>query len=144
VNNIVFHNYRVNAASAKDMINVCDQIDSELIKMAVGDPKRQNFTIALIEAINNAQEHGYQFNKDKNVIVNLLKTSNSYLLVGIESRGQPIQLRMIKGLLQEDHILKPGTTRGRGFILMKKSVDVLYISHFGVFTEVFLGIYNKN
>jgi anti-sigma regulatory factor (Ser/Thr protein kinase) len=98
----------------------------------------------LVEAINNAQKHGYQFAQNKVVAINLINIGNDYILVGIESMGEPIPMNKIKNLLNENNPLKIGTRNGRGYILMKNSVDVLYISHYKFYTEVFLGIFKEN
>ena len=77
-------------------------------------------------------------------MIYFLKINNGYFLVGVESKGKPIPLNKIKKLLRGNHILKPGITRGRGYVLMNKTVDVIYVSHYGICTEVFLGIFNEN
>jgi len=140
---IALMNFWVNAGSGKDLFRICNQIEEILENYSIPADKRVNFLIALIEAINNAQEHGYQFSRNKIVAVNLFMIGNDYILIGIESVGEPIPMDKIKRLLKEDNPLKIGRRNGRGYILMKNSVDVLYVSHYKFYTEVFLGIFKE-
>ena len=141
---ITLSQFAVNAGSVKDLLQISDQIESKLKTYRIPIDKRINFIIALVEAINNAQKHGYQFAQNKVVAINLINIGNDYILVGIESTGEPIPMNKIKNLLNENNPLKIGTRNGRGYILMKNSVDVLYISHYKFYTEVFLGIFKEN
>jgi anti-sigma regulatory factor (Ser/Thr protein kinase) len=141
---ITLSQFAVNAGSVKDLLQISDQIESKLKTYRIPIDKRINFIIALVEAINNAQKHGYQFAQNKVVAINLINIGNDYILVGIESMGEPIPMNKIKNLLNENNPLKIGTRNGRGYILMKNSVDVLYISHYKFYTEVFLGIFKEN
>lgn len=141
---ITLSQFTINAGSVKDLLQISDQIEYKLKTYRIPADKRINFVIALVEAINNAQEHGYQFAQNKVVAINLINIGNDYILVGIESTGEPIPMNRIKNLLNENNPLKIGKRNGRGYILMKKSVDVLYVSHYKFYTEVFLGIFNEN
>ena len=141
---ITLSQFAVNAGSVKDLLQISDQIESKLKTYRIPIDKRINFIIALVEAINNAQKHGYQFAQNKVVAINLINIGNDYIWVGIESMGEPIPMNKIKNLLNENNPLKIGTRNGRGYILMKNSVDVLYISHYKFYTEVFLGIFKEN
>lgn len=136
------YHFQVRANSTQDIERTCNEIDLILKEFNISKAKRVDFCIALIEAINNAQQHGYQFAENKNINVNLFKIGNNYFLVGINSVGQPIPLNKVRELLRQDQVLKPGITTGRGFTLMSKTVDVVYVSHFSIYTEIFLGIIN--
>jgi len=141
---ITIDKFNVNASSVSDLLRISNRIECKLETYGVPVNKRQNLIIALIEAINNAQQHGFQFAKDKMVVINLFKISNNYFLIGIESMGEPIPLNKINTLLNENNPLIIGARTGRGYILMKNSVDVLYVSHYNFYTEVFLGIFKEN
>lgn len=141
---IKLNKFTVNAGSVKDLLQICDQIECKLEKYRIPINKRINFVIALVEAINNAQKHGYQLARNKIVAINLFTIGNDYILAGIESMGEPIPMDKIKSLLNENNPLKIGIRTGRGYILMKNSVDVLYVSHYKCYTEVFLGIIMEN
>jgi anti-sigma regulatory factor (Ser/Thr protein kinase) len=141
---ITINKYYVNAYSVNDLMRISNQIEIKLELYGVPANKRQKFIIALVEAINNAQQHGYQFAKDKMVVINLFKIGNGYIVIGIESIGEPISMNKINRFLKEDNPLKIGVRTGRGFILMKKLVDVLYVSHYEFSTEIFIGIYKNN
>ena len=141
---ITFSQFTVNADSVKDLLQISDQIECKLETCRIPVDKRINLVIALVEAINNAQQHGYQFAQNKIVAINLINIGNDYILVGIESTGEPIPMNKIKNLLNENNPLKTGAPNGRGYILMKNSVDVLYVSHYKFYTEVFLGIFKEN
>ena len=141
---ITLSKFTVNAGSVKDLLQISDQIECKLETFRIPVNKRINFVIALVEAINNAQKHGYQFARNKIVAINLFTIGNDYILAGIESIGEPIPMDKINSLLNENNPLKIGTRNGRGYILMKNSVDVLYVSHYKCYTEVFLGIIIEN
>jgi anti-sigma regulatory factor (Ser/Thr protein kinase) len=141
---ITVDKYEVNAGSVYDLLWICNQIDYKLKICGVSTNKRQNLIIALVETINNAQQHGYKFAKDKIVVINLFKIGEDYLWIGVESMGEPIPLDKITSLLNENNPLKIGVRSGRGYILVNKSVDVLYVSHYEFYTEVFLGIFKIN
>ena len=136
--------FSVNAYSVNDMIETCDKIDRKLENCSVPKDKRQNFGIALVEAINNAQEHGCQFGFNKKVYVHLFNIACNYFIAGVESKGNPIDISKVRKLLDENQPLQPGAKRGRGFILMKNTVDLLFISHHKLNTEIFLGIDHSN
>jgi anti-sigma regulatory factor (Ser/Thr protein kinase) len=141
---ITFDKFNVNAGSVDDLVRISNRIECKLKTYGVPTNKIQNLIIALGEAVNNAQQHGYQFAKDKMVVINLFKIGDNYFWVGIENTGEPIALSKIKSLLNENNPLKIGARSGRGYILMNNLVDVLYVSHYKLYTEVFLGIFKLN
>ena len=120
----MIYKFNINASSVNDLVRISNQIERKLETYGVPVNKRQNLIIALIEAINNAQQHGYQFAKDKMVVINLFKIGNDYFLIGIESMGKPIPMNKINTLLNENNPLIIGARTGRGYILMKNSVDI--------------------
>ncbi len=56
---ITLTQFTVNAGSVKDLLQIIDQIEGKLETYRIPVDKRINFVIALVEAINNAQKHGY-------------------------------------------------------------------------------------
>jgi anti-sigma regulatory factor (Ser/Thr protein kinase) len=134
----------VMANSVNDLQRISNQIECELETYSMPATTRINLIIALVEAINNAQKHCYQFAPNKRVVINLFNIGHDYFLVGIESIGKPIPMDKIRRLLKENNPLKIGACNGRGYILMKNSVDVLYVSHYEFYTEVYLGIFMEN
>jgi anti-sigma regulatory factor (Ser/Thr protein kinase) len=137
---IIMERFTVHAGSVNELLRVIEQIECKLEFIQIPLNKRINFVIALVEAINNAQKHGFQFAPDKIVAINLFKIGDYFIIAGIESMGDPIPLGKINMLLNENDPLKMGERSGRGYIIMKNSVDVLYVSHYQFNTEVFLGI----
>ena len=140
---ITVNKFYVNAGSANDLVRISNQIECKLKSYGIQADKIQSLIIALVEAINNAQQHGYLFAKDKIVVINLFKINDAYFWLGVESMGEPIPLKKIISLLNENNPLKSGARSGRGYILMKNAVDVLYVSHYEFYTEVFLGIFKE-
>ncbi len=140
---IKINKFTVNASSVNDLVQISNQIECKLKSYGIQADKIQSLIIALVEAINNAQQHGYLFAKDKIVVINLFKINDAYFWLGVESMGEPIPLKKIISLLNENNPLKSGARSGRGYILMKNAVDVLYVSHYEFYTEVFLGIFKE-
>lgn len=138
--NITVKKYTALANSSTSMIKVCRKIEKELELCGVSENKNQNFSIALTEAINNAQEHGYSFAKNKKVSIHFYNISDKYYLARIVNKGNPINIARIRELLLQNEPLQKGIKRGRGFLLMMKTVDILFISSNPAQTEVFLGI----
>ena len=87
---ITFDEFEVNADSVNDLLQISDQIEFKLETYRIPVHKRINFVIALVEAINNAQKHGYRFAQNKIIAINLFTIANDYIMVGIESIGEPI------------------------------------------------------
>jgi anti-sigma regulatory factor (Ser/Thr protein kinase) len=141
---ITIDKFTVNASSVMDLMRISNQVKYKLMSYGVPAEKIQNLMIALIETINNAQQHSYQFAKDKIVVINLFKICDDYFWIGIESMGVPIPLNKIISIVNENNPLKIGARSGRGYIIMNNAVDVIYVSHYKSYTEVFLGIFNIN
>ncbi len=137
---ITIKKYTAQAKSSTAMMDVCNKIDRKLESYGISENKRQNFVIALAEAINNAQEHGCQFAEKKKVTIHFYNLGDKYYLAGVENKGKPIDVEKIRELLLKNTSLQNGVKRGRGFLLMMKTVDVLFVSSNETQTEVFLGI----
>ena len=123
---ITINQFNVNASSVIDLMRISNRIKCKLKSYGVPADKIQNLIIALIETINNAQQHSYQFAKDKMVVINLFKIGDDYLWVGVESMGEPIPLSKIIRLLNENNPLRIGARSGRGYILMQKILITLF------------------
>ncbi len=129
--------YVVNAASKKGLIRTLESIEKKLIAKNT-DPESVNEAVhAVSEIIRNAQEHSCKFSPGKEVHVSLLATSK-YIIAGVGNKGTPLSNDKAKELIKN---YDPNSTssRGRGFEIIKRATDIIYIPQEEKYSEIIIG-----
>ena len=88
-----------------------------------------NVAFAVVEAVQNAQEHAYKWQKtDEKGNLNTINVGSiftpKYDIIGISSKGH-VRIDDIKDLIVKNEGVRYAT-RGRGFYLMTKICNVVY------------------
>jgi anti-sigma regulatory factor (Ser/Thr protein kinase) len=114
---------------SSDVMPFHDEIYSDFIREGLSEKCVNNFVFAVVEAIQNAQEHGYKWQKyDSKGNINSIVIGGiftpKYDVMGISSKGT-IDIDKIKKLISENETIRY-TPRGRGFYFMVKICDVVY------------------
>jgi anti-sigma regulatory factor (Ser/Thr protein kinase) len=126
---------------ASDVIPLHDRVYDDLIKDGLGEKCAGGFAFVVLEAAENAQEHGYKKKShDTEGNLNAVYTGGiftpKYDIIGISSKGN-IDIEKIRTLIAENETLRFGK-RGRGFFFMTKLCDVVYPHQNDEYMEVML------
>ena len=91
-----------------------------------------NILISLTEAVNNAMQHGNQFDKTKNILVSYQEQPHQIRLT-ISDEGSGFDPYKIPDPTSQDHIQEEG---GRGVFLMKQLTDEIHFLDHGRTVEL--------
>jgi anti-sigma regulatory factor (Ser/Thr protein kinase) len=115
---------------ASDKLNSHEWASKELMPdlqyLGLSELESDAFAFGVAEAVNNAIEHVYHFEKGKKVHVRLAHTKTAdYLIVMAE--GKPIDVEMVKPYINKTEAIPTGP-RGRelGFYYMKDNSDLVW------------------
>ncbi len=116
-------------------------VDSIMTKIlsyhSIDDRVSQLIVMGTNELVENGVKHVYNFKKevDKNDIFLLgINISPSFMHTYLITKSAPVNYEAISAALTENNPLK-FTGNGRGFMMMKKSFDMLYINETPNFLE---------
>lgn len=114
---------------SSDLMPFRDEVYSDIIARGAGEKSTNNFVYAVIEAVQNAQEHSYKWKKyDADGNINLITVAGFftpiYNLIEVSSKGN-IDIDKIRNLISENEKIRYDS-RGRGFFSMTKICDVVY------------------
>lgn len=108
--------------SIVDNIKIVESfIDNSKEVYNISDDLYGNILIAITEAVNNAIQHGNEYNKEKIVRLTCASSSSEISFV-VEDEGIGFDYHTLPDPTSSDNILKPD---GRGIFLMKHLSDVL-------------------
>lgn len=119
--------------SIVDNIKIVESfIDNSRDEYNISDDLYGNILIAITEAVNNAIQHGNQYDKEK--IVRLTCNSNSSeISFVVEDQGKGFDYNTLPDPTSGENLLKPD---GRGIFLMKHLCDVLKFEEQGKKVEM--------
>jgi len=114
---------------SSDVGSLHDTVYSDLVIDGLSEKYASNVAFAVVEAVQNAQEHAYNWQKnDEKGNLNTITVGSiftpKYDIIGISSKGH-IKIDDIKDLIAKNEHLRY-TTRGRGFYIMTKICNVVY------------------
>lgn len=119
--------------SIVDNIKIVESfIDNSRDEYNIGDDLYGNILIAITEAVNNAIQHGNQYDKEKIVRLTCSSSSSEISFV-IEDEGRGFDYNTLPDPTSGDNLLKPD---GRGIFLMKHLCDVLKFEESGKKVEM--------
>lgn len=128
----------ISIASSKNNLYEVDNFLQSIFS-EYGIDKRMHFNIylTLSEAINNAIQHGNQFDSTKFVNVYFLQSSSSYEFI-IEDEGSGFDITKVPDPISTENIRKES---GRGLFLMKTYTDSFEVMNNGRIVKL---IFNKH
>jgi serine/threonine-protein kinase RsbW len=108
--------------SIVDNIKIVESfIDNSRDEFNITDDLYGNILIAITEAVNNAIQHGNQYDKEKIVRLTCASSSSEISFV-VEDEGPGFDYTTLPDPTSGENLLKPD---GRGIFLMKHLCDVL-------------------
>lgn len=108
--------------SMVDNIKIVESfIDNSREEFNITDDLYGNILIALTEAVNNAIQHGNQYDKDKQVRLTC-QSGPTEISFTVEDEGPGFDYNTLPDPTSGENLLKPD---GRGIFLMKHLCDVL-------------------
>ncbi len=99
-----------------------DRILKAILDVGLAPGQREDFAVALAEALSNAAIHGNRLKAGTEVKVGLKLTPGAEVTVGIEDSGPGFDRTALHDPTDPTRILVPG---GRGVFLMRRLVDHL-------------------
>lgn len=119
--------------SILDNIKIVESfIDNSRDEYQISDDLYGNILIAITEAVNNAIQHGNQYDKEKFVKLTC-STSPSEISFVVEDEGIGFDFHTLPDPTSTENLLKPD---GRGIFLMKHLSDVLKFENQGKKVEL--------
>lgn len=116
------------------------ELEDKIIEIAkslnLSPTKINSLALSFSEAISNSMKHGNQYNKDKNVIIDIY-TDNNKLFISLKDEGQGFDINAIPDPTKPENILKES---GRGIHIMKNFLDDLVYNFSPDGTQVILVI----
>ncbi len=132
-----YSEYTVNASSQKELIHTLESIEKKLLEKNTNQKSVNETLIAVSEIIQNAQEHSCKFSPEKDIYVSIL-TTPKYFLAGVGNKGNPLQIDKARELLKK-YDPKSTSPRGRGFEMIRRTTDIIYIPQLGEYSEIIIG-----
>jgi len=131
-----FHEiYKVDG-SQESMTDTLSALETKLIEFGMEESSANNFKFSIYEAIQNAQQHGYD-KTGESVIVTALFSKPRYM-VSVVSRGDvPLDFAIIEDQIKDQDFLKFQNGK-RGFKAMFKICDQLIVGIDNNYTDVLL------
>ncbi len=129
--------YVVNAASQKGLIRTLENIEKKLLAKNTNLESVNEAVLAVSEIIQNAQEHSCKFSPNKEIYVSLLATQ-TYVLAGVGNSGTPLSNDKARELIKR-YDPNSRSSRGRGFEILRRTTDVIYIPQQEKYSEIIIG-----
>lgn len=107
-------------------------IDNSREEFQISDDLYGNILIAITEAVNNAIQHGNQYDKEKQVRLTCVSSPTEISFV-VEDEGVGFDYNDLPDPTSGENLLKPD---GRGIFLMKHLCDVLRFENSGKKVEM--------
>ena len=118
------------------MTDTLSALETKLIEFGMEESSANNFKFSIYEAIQNAQQHGYD-KTGESVIVTALFSKPRYM-VSVVSRGDvPLDFAIIEDQIKDQDFLKFQNGK-RGFKAMFKICDQLIVGIDNNYTDVLL------
>lgn len=119
--------------SILDNIKIVESfIDNSKEEYNISEDLYGNILVAITEAVNNAIQHGNQYDKEKIVRLTCSSSSSEISFV-IEDEGIGFDYHTLPDPTSSENLLKPD---GRGIFLMKHLCDVLKFENQGKKVEM--------
>lgn len=125
------------ASSKNNLYEVDNFLQSIFSEYGIDKCMHFNIYLTLSEAINNAIQHGNQFDSTKFVNVYFLQSSSSYEFI-IEDEGSGFDITKVPDPISTENIRKES---GRGLFLMKTYTDSFEVMNNGRIVKL---IFNKH
>jgi anti-sigma regulatory factor (Ser/Thr protein kinase) len=134
--------YFIDASSTPQTKRFHGLLENRLMKYGMLRPAAEEFAYAVMEAVENAREHGYNFRIGGMVMVTVTNTPD-YDQVSVRSPGGSDIVDKLIASEKDKENLKHGH-RGRGSTIMKLYSDVVHLDSDGTYFDIVLAkIKNK-
>ena len=87
--------------------------------MGIGEDDEVDLMISVMEAVNNAIQHGNEENPQKEVHIRIV-TAASELICTVRDEGGDFDLAQVPDPLRKENLLNPS---GRGILMMREFMD---------------------
>ncbi len=124
---------RIQFPSLMENVRIVESfIENARERFAIDDDVYGNILVSVMEAVNNAIQHGNKLDKNKNVTLQLLP-SESQLTFIISDEGPGYNLDDLPDPTRPDNIEKPN---GRGIFLIRHLADQVLFQNNGAAVEL--------
>ena len=106
-------------SSYKDLEKVANLIQRAARDAHIPEGTEEDLTISVLEAVNNAIQHGNREDKSKQVHIRI-ETTSGEIAVSIQDEGDGFDLKSVPDPRSGEHLLN---TSGRGILIMKEFMD---------------------
>jgi anti-sigma regulatory factor (Ser/Thr protein kinase) len=137
ITNDSYSEYIVNASSQKSLIETIESIEKKLLEKNISPESVNEAVIAVSEIIQNAQEHSCKFSPNKKIYVSVLATPK-YFLAGVGNKGKALNISKTRELLDK-YDSASTAPRGRGFEMIRRTTDIIYVPQLGRYSETIIG-----
>ncbi len=106
-------------SSYNDLEKVANLIQRAARDAHISEDTEEDLTISVLEAVNNAIQHGNREDKSKQVHIRV-ETTSGEITVSIQDEGEGFDLKSVPDPRSGENLLN---TSGRGILIMKEFMD---------------------